>query len=150
MYRVVTYLLAKMTNMTHWACRERSDGLYRVITYLLAKMVEELIIATLSSFVLCEWETERVHEPSGAARAVAGVGATAPGVQLAPGRQLLHTAIQGRGVPFPQPLPMRAAPSATLLFGKHHPHSSDVAASWPPPRAACAALQARPCGGRSA
>ena len=33
------------------ACRERNDGLYRVITYLVAKMVEELGIALLNSIV---------------------------------------------------------------------------------------------------
>ena len=33
------------------ACRERNDGLYRVITYLVAKMVEELGIALLNSII---------------------------------------------------------------------------------------------------
>ena len=35
-------------------CSERNDGLYRVITYLVAKMVEELGIALLNSLVFCE------------------------------------------------------------------------------------------------
>ena len=34
-------------------CSERNDGLYRVITYLVAKMVEELGIALLNSIVFC-------------------------------------------------------------------------------------------------
>ena len=37
------------------ACRERSDGLYRVITYLVAKMVEELGIALLNSIIFGGW-----------------------------------------------------------------------------------------------
>ena len=37
------------------ACRERNDGLYRVITYLVAKMVEELGIALLNSIVFGGW-----------------------------------------------------------------------------------------------
>lgn len=32
-------------------CSERNDGLYRVITYLVAKMVEELGLALLASIV---------------------------------------------------------------------------------------------------
>jgi hypothetical protein len=40
-----------LTRTACTACRERNDGLYRVITYLVAKMVEELGIALLNSIV---------------------------------------------------------------------------------------------------
>ncbi len=35
--------------------RERADGLYRVITYLLAKMFDELVIAVFATAIVAAW-----------------------------------------------------------------------------------------------